>query len=99
VRVDERAEREDREAATAGVVEGFADQRRADALALEGVIDLSVNEGDQPRPRSIVRESGRLPIHPGLVAVLLGIVANVERNGTMLRPHFGPGKSVSKPSR
>ena len=97
VGVHERTERQDLEPAPPRVIERVADQRGADPLALEGVVDLRVEEGDQPGPRAIGGEAGQLAVDGGLEALLIRVVAYLDGDDQMLRrddPRDGPRPRV-----
>src|SRR4051794_14522635 len=87
--------------AAAHVLEGEADDRRADALTLVGVVDLGVGEDDPVAVELVGREAGQLAAHAPLVALLVGLVARLHvAHAVSLRPGFqGPcaGHVVRRP--
>ena len=79
VAADERAQRHDRLAQRPLGVEHALGQRRAEALALEGRIDLGVHEVDPAAAAVVHGEAGELAVEADLVAVLVGDVGDDGR--------------------
>jgi len=71
-----RAERQDRQATSAGVFELLVDQLPSQAAAAERGVDLGVGEGDTSGVELVFAEPGQLVGDVDLVAVLAGVVAH-----------------------
>ena len=80
--VDEGAERQHRQAAVAGIVEGEGDQAAAQPPPLELFVDLRVHQLDQLRAQPVLQEAGKPAVDPDLIALGAGVVGNRDLGGT-----------------
>src|ERR671921_2880354 len=96
---DERTVRKHLRAALTHRVEDRPDERRAEALALEPVVDLGVRERVVGSLRVVTGEPGQLAVHPDLEALVRLVVAHDPlAHGsilTHLRPAATPGTDRS----
>lgn len=79
--VDEGTERQHRQAAVAGIVEGEGDQPTAEPPPLELLVDLGVHQLDQLRVLPVLEEAGQLAAGPDLVALGAWVVGNRDLGG------------------
>ncbi|MEA2211095.1 MAG: hypothetical protein QOF83_1043 [Solirubrobacteraceae bacterium] len=79
VALDERAPRNDGQPPGAGVIEREGGQRRAEALALAGGIDLGVRQDDAILLEAVLEEADGLAIDRDDIAVGGGLIGDVGR--------------------
>src|SRR6188472_289117 len=77
-RRDERADGHHPKAARTKVVQGAANELRADPGALDGLVDLRVHEDDDPRLDPVADDPDELTVAQRLVPQLLGVVPDDE---------------------
>src|SRR5215204_2929339 len=81
VRGRERAGRGHRESSLADVLQRARDKLAADAVPLELLGDLGVEQDEAVRARLVEDIAGDLAVDAGLVAVLAGVVGDLDRAG------------------
>jgi hypothetical protein len=74
--IHERTERQDRESSASRVLECVVYQDRRHAVPLERLVDLGVNEGDQPGLLAIFGKACQRTVDSGLVALLRRVVVD-----------------------
>ena len=77
-RFDERTERQHGEALSTSVFEREPDQPIAESTALEALINLGVDERDQPRTLSVGGEADDLAVARQLVALTLRRISHLD---------------------
>src|SRR5262245_24953666 len=78
VGADEGAEGKDGQALGAGPGKRLADERAAQAPALELGLDLGVNQGDRARPAAVGDVAGMAPLDEDLKTTRLRVVAELR---------------------
>ena len=84
---DEWADRDGLLAPGPHVVQGGPGQRPADALALEAIVHLGVGEHGAPVAAAVLGEPGQLTAQPGLVALPLGGLDDLDGGRTRRGAH------------